>query len=143
MGFYLCQNNKFSFPKNVLSGFCRSTGPVDRARSRSTDSVDRRAQTCTSVWLEGRSTGTVDRPESSALWKGPGRPGGRPGGEPALCIQAMVDRPVDRGSNGQKSDRWRSTGPVDRGSNGQKSDHWRSIGPVDRQSSGLKNYPNG
>ena len=58
--------------------------------------------------------GPVDRPESSALWKGPGRPGGRPDRESALCIQATVDRPVDRGSNCQKSDHWQSTGPIDR-----------------------------
>ena len=29
-------------------------------------------------WQEGRSTDPVDRPESFALWNGPGRPTGRP-----------------------------------------------------------------
>ena len=45
-----------------------------------------------SVWLEGRSTVTVDRPESSALWKAPIDRAGRPDRETALCIQASVDR---------------------------------------------------
>ena len=74
--------------------------------------------TCTDVhakfWLEGQSTDPVDRPESSALWKGPGRPDG----ESALCIQATVDRPVDRWLNGQKSDRWPVDQAVDLAPNG-------------------------
>ena len=53
----------FLIPKIDLSGFCRSTGPVDRAWSRSTGTVDRRAQTCTPGLLEGRSTDSVDRRE--------------------------------------------------------------------------------
>ena len=66
MGFYFSQNAKFSFPINPWPGFCRST-----------ESVDRRAQTCTPVLAGGRPTETVDRPESTALWKGPGRPTGQ------------------------------------------------------------------
>ena len=110
MGIYLSQNDQVFNPRNSCPGFCLSTGPVDRARSRSTGSVDRRAQTCTPVWLEGRSTGTVDRPESSALWKGPGRPGGRPDRKSAICIQATVDRPVDRWLNVINLTVGRSTG---------------------------------
>ena len=90
-------------------GFCRSTGPVDRARSRSTGrstDVHRRARQCI---LEGRSTDPVDRQRASALWKCPGRPGGRPAESSALCSRVSVDRPVDRCPNGQKNDRWRST----------------------------------
>ena len=60
---------------------------------RSTD-VHRRARL---FWQEGRSTDPVDRPESSALWKGPGRPGGRPDRESALCI---LPRSTGRSTDG-------------------------------------------
>ena len=61
-------------------------------------------------WQEGRPTDPVDRPESSALWKGPGRPSGRPDRETYSLYLASVDRPVDRWHNGLKYDRW----PIDR-----------------------------
>ena len=90
--FILSQKAKFSIPIIPVSGFCRSTGTVDRARSRSTESVDRRAQTCT-PYLVG---GPVDRPgrpsrELCSL-ESPGRPGGRPAESSALCFQATIDR---------------------------------------------------
>ena len=125
MRFYQSQKAKFSIPIIPVSGFCRSTGPLNRARSRSTESVDRRAQTCT----RGLAAGSVDRvsrpPESFCSLESPGRRVGRPAESSALC-----SRP------------W-STGPVDRGSNGRISDNWRSTGPVDRQPSRLKIQPNG
>ena len=62
---------------------------VDRTRSRSIGTVDRRAQKCTG-WA--------------------GRPHGRPPESSCSLEKAPVDRAVDRGLNGQKSDRW----PVDR-----------------------------
>ena len=92
MGFYLCQNTKFSFPKIVLSGFCRSTGPVNRAWSRSPGRSTDVHRTCTPGLLEGRSTdlvdlrelllsgkprstGPVDRQRSLFSVPGSGRPG--------------------------------------------------------------------
>ena len=48
------------------------------------------------------------QPVQRALLSGNGP--GRPAESSALCIQATVDRPVDRWLNAQKSDRW----PVDR-----------------------------
>ena len=96
-------------PCFFVSGFSgRPTGPptgppslksVDR---RSTD-VHRRARL---DLAGGRSTETVDRPESSALWKGPGRPSGRPDRETYSLYPGSVDRPVDRRHNGLKYDRW-------------------------------------
>ena len=59
MGFYVSQKDQVFNPFIFLTWL----QPVDRA-GRPRD-VHRRAQ----VWLEGRSTGTVDRPESFALWK--------------------------------------------------------------------------
>ena len=110
MGFYQSQNAKFSFPINPWPGFYRSTGPVDRAWSRSTESVDRRAQTCTPV-LAGGPVDQPGRPQrASALWKAPVDRAGRPTERSALCSRVSVDRPVDRCPNGQKSDRWRSNG---------------------------------
>ena len=93
--------------------FLASAGRPGRstaAWSRPTVTVDRRAQTCTPVLAGGRSTDPVDRPESSALWKGPGRPSGRPYRETCSLYPGLVDRPVDRWHNGLKYDRW----PVDR-----------------------------
>ena len=108
MGFYISQKAKFLIPIILVSGFCRPTGLADRARIRSTD-VHKRARF---VWLEGRSTDPVDRPESSALWKTP------------------VDRAVDRQRVLLSVFRPRSTGPFDRWLNGQISDHWASVRPA-------------
>ena len=109
MRFYLSQEAKLLIPINPCSGFCRSTGPVDRVRSWSTKSVDYVYRTCTPVWLEGRSTarelllsgkprstGSVDRQRALLSVPGSGRPGwstdaltvrnltvgGRPAGQP-------------------------------------------------------------
>ena len=81
--------------------------------------VDRPGRpTCTDVhsqfWQEGWSTDPVDHPESSALWKGPGRPGGRPDRETCSLYPGSVGRPVDRWHNGLKYDRWRVGRTVDR-----------------------------
>ena len=109
MGFYLSQKAKFLIPIIPVSGFCRSTGPVDRARSRSTESVDRCAQN-----VHARSAGgPVDRPgrpsrELCSLEMP--RSGRSTDRESALCSRGSVDRPVDRSPNGRISDRWRSTG---------------------------------
>ena len=65
----------------------------DLAFYRSTGMVDRCAQTCTTSLARG----PVDRP-------------GRSAESSALCIQASVDRVVDRWHNGRNFDRW----PVDR-----------------------------
>ena len=99
----------------LLSGKPRSIGPVDRVRSRSTESIDRHAQACTPS-LAG---GPVDRQRASAIWKAPVDQAGRPAESVCSLFQATVDR----------------------GSNGQKSDHWWSTGPVDRQPSGLLIWP--
>jgi len=110
MGFYLSQNDQVFNPTKSLSGFSRSTGrstalEVSRP-GRSTD-VHRRAR----QWvLEGRSTDPVDRQRASALWKAPIDRAGWPAESFALCSRASIDRPVDRCPNGQKSDRWWSTG---------------------------------
>ena len=74
--------------KNVTVGHYRSTGPVDRKFLRAE--------------LSTRSTDPVDRLESSALWKGPGRPCGRPDRETCSLYPGSVDRPVDRWHNGLK-----------------------------------------
>ena len=80
--------------------FCRSTGPVDRC-----------AQTCTTLfgWRADRPTRSIAR-ELCYLdlalvdWAVERQSAS------TLCIQATVNRPVDRWHNSQKSDRW----PVDR-----------------------------
>ena len=110
MGFYLCQNTKFLIPIDTLSWFCRSTGPVDRARSRSTDSVDRLGRpTCTNVHAS-LAGGPVDRHgRPSRELCSLERP--RSTGQRACSLYlASVDQPVDRWHNGLKYDRW----PVDR-----------------------------
>ena len=79
----------------------RSTGPVDRQRAL----------------LSVPEARSADRPTAAPTVRKMivgGRPGGRPDREPALCIQATVDRPVDRWPNGQKSDRWPVSRAVDR-----------------------------
>ena len=92
MGFYQSQNTKFSIPKMSCSDFCRSTGPVDRARSRSTELVDRRAQNVHAS-LAG---GPVDRigqpPESFCSLESPCRPGRSTGRELCSLFLAAVDR---------------------------------------------------
>jgi len=87
MRFYLSQNTKFLILNNPCSGFCRSTGPVDRARSRSIDVHRRERQ---SGWRAGRPTrSTVQR----ALLSG----------------KAPVDRAVDRTESLLSVSRPRST----------------------------------
>ena len=123
MWFYWRWKDHFLIPKNLWPGLL----PVDRDRSRSTGPVDRCAQTCIAT-LAG---GPIDRPgqplESSALWIWPRSTGRSTGRElllsvsrprstvdrqraSALCIQASVDRRIDRWHNDLKSDRR----PVDR-----------------------------
>ena len=97
----LFQSKRPSF-KSLYSSDLASAGRP----SRSTD-VHRCAR---QFWQEGRSTDPVDRPESSALWKGPGRPGGRSDREQCSLYLTSVDRLVDRWHNGLKYDHW----PVDR-----------------------------
>ena len=114
MGFLLSEKTYFQIPYLCRTENCfrlqRSTGPVDRVWSRSTGSVDRRAQTCTPLCTGERSTGSVDRPgELCSLEISVDRTG-RP-------TESLLSAPVGRstgGSNGRIFDRWRSTGPVDR-----------------------------
>ena len=92
---------------------CRSTGPVDRGRSRSTD-VHR---TCTQQgWWAGRPGGRPSR-ELCSLEMAPVDRAGRPAESSALCIQSRSIGPVDRRLNGQKDDRWPVDRPVDRKGN--------------------------
>ena len=85
MGFYFNQ-------KDLVLDPCFSVLAYAGRPTRSTD-VHRRAR---QFWQEGRPTDPVDRPDSSALWKGPGRPSGRPDRETCSLYPGSVDRPVDR-----------------------------------------------
>ena len=91
MLFYVCQNTKFSFPNNPWPSFCRSTGPVDRAWSRSTESVDRRAQPCTPALAGGPVDRVGRQPESFCSLESPDRPGRSTGRELCSLFQAAVD----------------------------------------------------
>ena len=110
MGFYLCQNAKFLNPLTVLTWLL----PVDRTGRPSLKSVDRVGRpTCTDVHSSSswRAGDRSDRPpESFCSLESPGRPTE----SCALCSRPRSTGPVDRGSNGQISDRCRSTRPVDR-----------------------------
>ena len=106
----MSQKTKFLIPDFLFLASAKSTSrPTKSTRAevgrpaRSTN-VHGRAHI---DLADSRSTDPVDRPESSALWKGPGRLGGRPDRESALCIWP---RSTDRWHNGLKYDRW----PVDR-----------------------------
>ena len=116
MGFYFFQNTKFLIPITTLFWLL----PVDRARSRSTESVDRRAQNVHAS-LAG---GAVDRQRASALWKAFCRPGDRPGREHCSLFPDSVDRAVDRPESRCSLDLARSTA----GLNSHFFDRW----PVDR-----------
>ena len=74
MGFYLSQNDQVLNPSFLFPGFSRSTEVEVGRPGRSTD-VHRRACLCA---LEGRSTETVDPPESLCSLENPDRPSGRP-----------------------------------------------------------------
>ena len=91
MGFYFNQKDQVLNPFTVLSWLQLVDRPVDRSLKAVDRAVDRRPQTCTPV-LTG---GPVDRPESSALWKGPGRPSGRPDRE-TFSLYPGLGRPTGR-----------------------------------------------
>ena len=117
MGFYFSQIDNILNPLTDLLASAgrpaRSTELEVGGPSRSTD-VHKRARQ--SGWRAGRlGRSTVQRALLSG--KAPVDRTGRPDRESALCIQATVDRPVDRWLNGQNSDRWLVDRAVDRQAN--------------------------
>ena len=108
MGFLLSEKTYFQIPYLCRTENCfrlqRSTGPVDRVWSRSTGSVDRRAQTCTPSCTGERSTGSVDRFRELCSLEISADRSGRP-------TESLLSAPVAR-----------STGTVDRRL--QRSDFW-------------------
>ena len=106
MGFYFNQKDLDLNPLSFLSGFSRSTGRSTAAWSRSTESVDRRTQTCTPLCTGGPVDRAGRPPESLCSLENPGRPSGRP----TEKLFSVPEARSDRCPNGQKNDRWRSTG---------------------------------
>ena len=105
MGYYVKYKTKFLNPEIC---FLASAGRPDRSTELG---VGR--PTCTNVHasLAGGPVDRSDRPSRELCsLESPGRPGQSTGRELCSLFQARVDR----GSNDQISDRWRSTGPVDR-----------------------------
>ena len=92
MGFLLSQKDQVLNPSFLFPGFSRSADPVDRSWSRSTRSVDRRAQTCTPLCTGGPVDLPGRPPESFCSLENPGRPDRSTDRETALCSSGSVDR---------------------------------------------------
>ena len=114
MGCYFKIKTQVSSPEKLPARLWRSTGPVDRTKSRSTGPIDRRAQNVHADQPLGPVDRAVDRLQV---------PHSRVG---------AVDRPVDRKA-------W----TVDRAREHLLSGLARSTGPVDHQPPRLKISPNG
>ena len=99
------------FSQNCYFGLVRSTAMIDRWQSRTALSVDRAVDRHAPICMcAHRSTVPVDRQkEQSSLFVPVDRQRVF-----TLCLGTSVDHPVNRFPNGQKFDRWRSTGLVDR-----------------------------
>ena len=110
MGFYFIQKDQVLNPLDCAAWL----QPVDRAVDRSLKAVDRAVDRRAQRACQYLAGGPVDRdgrpPERFCSLENPGRPSGRPTEKLFSVPEARSTGPVDRCPNGQKNDRWRSTG---------------------------------